>query len=276
MTTARELTDPLPSKPTVLTPDQLGGLKVGSPSKAAPINMLIYGEPKVGKTRLAGSSVLVPGMSPVLDIDFEGGTLSLADDYPQVDIWPDPSSERRPTWRDVTKLYAALYDKNPYKTIILDSLTEIQKFCMGQIMSDVVKKDSTRDPDIASMREWGKMGEQMRRLVRALRDLPCNVIFTALAKESRTDRDGTVKNGPALPGQMRGEMAGYVDIVVFMYKKEVREGTERLMKTLLLSQGTERHIAGDRSGKLPSIMEEPTMQDIYNYIHGQREKDNGK
>jgi hypothetical protein len=115
--------------PAVLTPDTLAGLKIARPSIKAPINMLIYGEPGIGKTRLAGSSIMVPEMCPVLLLDFEGGTLSLAGDYKAVEVWPDPEGEKRPTWKDVDTLYGTLYNKNPYKTIILDSLTEVQKFC---------------------------------------------------------------------------------------------------------------------------------------------------
>ena len=247
-----------------LTKDNIAGLRISKPADEGIINMLIYGEPGVGKTRLAGSASAVEEMSPVLVWDFEGGTLSLAQDYPDVEV------ARVTSWTAVDKLYGALYNNNPYKTIILDSLSEIQKFSMAQIMKDVVAKDSSRDPDIASVREWGKNGEQMRRLVRALRDLPCNTIFTALSREEKDEHSGMTKIRPALPGQMKGEVAGYVDIVAYMYKKEVRTGGEREMKTLLLTQGTERQVAKDRSGQLPPLMEAPTMKDIYEHIKGVR------
>jgi len=247
-----------------LTKDNIAGLRISKPADEGIINMLIYGEPGVGKTRLAGSASAVEEMSPVLVWDFEGGTLSLAQDYPDVEV------ARVTSWTAVDKLYGALYNNNPYKTIILDSLSEIQKFSMAPVTKDVVAKDSSRDPDIASVREWGKNGEQMRRLVRALRDLPCNTIFTALSREEKDEHSGMTKIRPALPGQMKGEVAGYVDIVAYMYKKEVRTGGEREMKTLLLTQGTERQVAKDRSGQLPPLMEAPTMKDIYEHIKGVR------
>jgi AAA domain len=250
--------------PSVLTQDTVAGLKVTKPASEGYINMLLYGEPGIGKTRLAGSSVVIPEMSPVLLIDFEGGTLSLSGDYGDVDV------VRALSWGAVDKLYGSLYDKNPYNTIILDSLTEVQKFCMSEIMKAVVKKDSERDPDIASLREWGKQGEQLRRLVRALRDLPCNTIFTALHHEQTNDAGKVIKTRPGLPGQLKGEVAGYVDIVAYMYKKEVRVGPDRTIKTLMLTQGTDSVVAKDRSGKLPAIMEAPTMRDIYEAINGKR------
>jgi hypothetical protein len=140
---------------------------------------------------------------------------------------------------------------------------------MQQIMVDVIKKDSERDPDIASLREWGKNGEQIRRFVRALRDLPCNVIFTALVSEDRDERTNTFKLRPLLPGKLKGEVPGYVDIVIYMYKKEVGPLREREIKTLALTQGTERQVAKDRSGQLPELIESPTMAMLYKTIKGE-------
>lgn len=269
MPDAKDLMAPLQvqEQPKVekLTQDTIGGLKIMSPSDFDWINMLVYGDPGVGKTRLAGSAITVPDMCPVLLMDFEGGTLSLAGDYRDVDV------VRLKTWERVDRLYGSLYDKNPYRTIIIDSLSEVQKFSMSEIMKAVVLKDGERDPDIASLREWGKNGEQVRRLVRAFRDLPCNTIFTALMSEDRDERTNTIKLRPSLPGKLKGEVAGYVDIVLYMYKKEVGPAKEREIKTLVLSAGTERQVAKDRSGKLPAIMEAPTMQDIYTVIKEQNE-----
>ena len=249
-------------QPEQLKPDTIAGMRIAKPTTDVFINLLVYGDPGVGKTRLAGSSCLQPEMSPVLLLDFEGGTLSLAGDYTDVDV------VRLTSWVAMDRLYGSLYDKNPYRTVCIDSLSEVQKFSMQEIMKDVVKKDAERDPDIASLREWGKNGEQVRRFVRALRDLPCNTIFTALVSEDRDERTGTFKLRPMLPGKMKGEVAGYVDIVVYLYKKEVGPAREREIKLLALTQGTERQVAKDRSGKLPELMEAPTMSDIYNHIKG--------
>jgi hypothetical protein len=251
-------------QPEVLTPDTIAGFRVTAPAAEGYINMLVYGESGAGKTRLAGSACAVPEMSPVLLIDFEGGTLSLASDYSDVQVI------RVTSWGAVDRLYGALYDKNPYKTIVMDSLSEIQKFSMAQIMKAVIAKDSERDPEVPSIREWGKNSEQIRRLVRALRDLPCNTIFTALANEDHDDRTNTDRFRPLLPGKLKSEVSGYVDIVGYLYRKEFGPAANREVKTLMLTQGTERHAAKDRTGCLPSIMEEPTMRDIFMAMNGRK------
>jgi AAA domain len=247
-----------------LTARTIGGMRVAAPGEFDYLNLLVYGEAGVGKTRLAGSSVFIPEMCPVLVLDAEGGVLSLARDMRDVEVM------RITSWERVPKIYDTLYDSNPYKTIVVDSLSELQKQSMRRIMQQVVQKDSDRDPEVAAVREWGKNSEQIRRLVAAFRDLPCNTIFTALTDESKDERTGTTRIRPGLPGKLKGEVAGYVDIVLYMYQKEViTSSKERETKTLVLTQGTERQVAKDRSGTLPLTLESPTMQTIYNYVKGQ-------
>lgn len=253
-------------KDLVLTPKTIGGLNIRPVTDVSPyLNILIYGDPGIGKTRLAGSASLVPEMSPVLVIDVEGGTLSLADDYPTVDV------VRVTSWDDMNNVYSALYDNpNLYKTVILDSITEMQKFSMDEIMRDAVKKNPERDPEVPGMREWGINGEQIRLLVRAFRDLKMNVILTALVMEDKDERTGITRTKPSLTGKLKNEVAGFMDIVSYMYKKKVKvEGsTDRYLGTFLLSEGTDQQVAKDRSGKLPPVMEDPSMLAIYNKING--------
>ena len=242
----------------VLTAGSLGGLEVTPVSDTmANINMLIYGDPGVGKTVLAGSASMVEAMSPVLFIDIEGGTYSIRDRFPSV------QTVRVQTWKDMQRVYNELYaGTHGFKTIVLDSLTEIQKFSMYNIMQQVIKENADRDPDIPAMRDWGKNIEQIRKLVRGFRDLPIHTIFTALAKYDKDAKTGVTKTSPYLSGKLSAEVGGFLDIVVFMYRKVVDGQVQRL----LLTQGTEQQTAKDRSDRLPQVVQNPTMQIMYDYI----------
>lgn len=245
-----------------LTERSVGGLRIESVQESVDyINLLIYGPSGVGKTVLAGSSSAVDAMSPVLFVDIEGGTLSLADRYPNVE------RVRVQTWDQMQNVYDELYKGGTeFRTVVLDSLTEINKFSMAQIMDHLIRfgrpGGGDVDPDVPSQREWGKNIEQTRKLVRAFRDLPMNTIFTALSAENRDPRSGMTKSYPSLPGKLAGEVAGFVDIVAFYYIK--RDGDTQ--KRLLLTQQTDKEVAKDRSGKLPVVVEQPTMETIYGYI----------
>ena len=225
------------------------------------MNILIYGDPGVGKTVLAGSASKAPGMGPVLLIDIEGGTLSLKKDYPQVDI------VRLGSWKDIDKVYRDLKKGNhTYRTIVLDSITEMQKFSMLELMAEVVREDSDRDPEVPSIREWGKNIEQTRRIVRKFRDLPTNVIFTAHAMYDKDDKRNRTRILPSLSGKLANEIAGFVDIVGYLYVK-VRNKEET---RVLLTGGTEDTVAKDRTDLLPKHVTEPTMEQLMAYFTGEK------
>ncbi len=244
----------------VLTVDSIGGLEIVSVTDTDPfINLLVYGDPGVGKTVLAGSAAEVSEMAPVLFIDIEGGTFSLRDRNPDVSV------VRVKSWHEMQLVYNELYGmKHGYKTIVLDSLTEMQKFSMAQIMLAVVKKDSDRDPDIPAMRDWGKNIEQIRRMVRGFRDLPIHTVFTALAKIDVDKQTNVGKTAPYLSGKLSSEVAGFLDIVLYMYRKVKGDEVTRY----LLAQGTNRQVAKDRSDRLEQVTENPTMQMLYDTIYG--------
>ena len=236
----------------------IAGLPVEKVSKKTPfVNMLIYGESGVGKTRLSGSSDAVPLMRRVLLIDIEGGTLTLRDTYPDVE------TVRIKTWNEMRAVYDELYVNPTYNTIIIDSLTELQKISMDQIMRRLVEEHEERDADVPGIREWNINLEQTRKFVRAFRDLPVNTIFTALAKSDKNMRTGSVRRKPSLSGKVADEVAGFLDIVVYLYAKEVEGENKRVLQC----GQTEETVAKDRTNNLPLTILEPTMDKIWAILH---------
>lgn len=224
---------------------------------------MLYGEPGIGKTVLAGSADAVAEMRPVLFIDMEGGTESLRHTYPDVEV------VRVKNWREMQALYNALADSDHgYQTIVIDSLSEAQKFNMLHIMADVAANNAKMIEEVPSMREWGINLEQMRKFVRGFRDLEVNTIFTCLAAKDKDVRTGKFTYGPALSGKLAGEIAGFLDEVFFMFMREgVNEETgEEEQLRLLLTGKTETTIAKDRSGKLDQLIMNPTMEKLYSLM----------
>lgn len=251
---------------------KLGGfdvLGVGELTQWA--KLLIYGVPGAGKTYLAGQAAEVEAMSPVLFIDIEGGTKTIRNLYPQVDVVRvkdvfDPKSGKlvASSWRKLQDVYEDIRKGagKKYKTLVIDSLTEAQKVSMYSVLATPSPNGRERDPDIPEMRDWGKSGEQVRRFVRSFRDLDCHVIFTALANDVKDPMSGSVNVKPSLPGKLADEIPAYLDEVLYLYCKPNKEGVERK----ILTEPNGKYIAKDRSGKLPTVVHDPTMSKLADFI----------
>lgn len=247
-----------------LKPGQtIAGLFVTKPeSRRDKLNILIYGESGAGKTVLAGSADAVPEMRPVLLLDAEGGTLSLDHTYPDVEV------VRITSWTDLQEIYDVLWSgRHKYQTVILDSITEMQKFGMDHVLKSPQMARLNLMPDsIPGLKEWGINTEQVRRLIRGFRDLEMNTIFTALVKEDKNPRTGQITMRPKLSGQLSSEVPAHLDIVAYMYVKNMQNGDAVEQKRLLLTQATDMQVAKDRTGRLPIVVEEPQMANIYGVL----------
>jgi hypothetical protein len=205
------------------------------------VNMLIYGLTGVGKTRFLGTAQKCPFTSPVLFIDIEGGTLSVAGSGIKI-VRPQNFSE-------IQDIYDFLrFENTTYKSVAIDSLTEMQrKLSMGDILG--VLEDDASYTNLAGhvpadRYDWLSSGEQMRRNIRAFRDLAympdrerrIHVLFTAL---ERVDEKRNIVC-PALPGALGLEVGASVDVLGRMSIKqmETAEGRTKKIRNLTFREFT--------------------------------------
>lgn len=202
----------------------------------------------------------------MLLLDVEGGTVTLRN-RKGLDVVGIRSMA------DVARVYKDLYDSIDektntlyYKTIGIDSLTELQKLDMLEIMRalnqrrpDLKEKGADETP---SMREWGITQDHMRKVVRGFRDLPCNTVITALSATDKNDSNQTVYF-PQLPGKLKGEITGFLDIVG-LYTAGIEDGAT--VRKLQVAK-TQRVSAKDRTGALGDIIQAPSMPLLWELIH---------
>jgi hypothetical protein len=193
---------------------------------------LIFAPAGAGKTVLLGTAQADKRTNPMLLLDFEGGTESLAG----LDIDTIPIHG----WEDYNDAYEALangdtlefdgveYDFSKYKSLGVDSVSETHKFALLEILRK--EGPSRRNPDLVEQGDYGTATTQMRRLLREFRDLPMHVFFVAHAKETEIPREGRVRV-PDLAGQMAEEIAGLTSMSGYLAQFD-DEGTIR--RTLLL------------------------------------------
>ena len=116
----------------------IGSLPIVKPSVVTKhLKILVYGSPGVGKTVFAATTNDDKRTSPALLIDLEGGTLSIAD--------KDIDVVRVTKFKQFNEIYEYLRNGSHYKTVIIDSLTEVQKLNMYEILQQAVAANPARD-----------------------------------------------------------------------------------------------------------------------------------
>jgi len=187
------------------------------------INLLIYGEQGIGKTYLTGTILECAEMLPALIVSHEGGLLTIShlppDKFQAVDV---------KNVAQLVELHNRLMagDQDPifgkFKTIIVDSATELQAMVLDHVVQEAVSKNSKRDDiDDIWVDDYGTMTSKMKRMFRAWRDMPRNLIMTALVstdKDRATQRVTEVR--PGLTAGLCRSVMGYVDFVWYLYQHE--------------------------------------------------------
>jgi len=245
------------------------------------LNILIYGLTDAGKTTLLGSAHkdsdgrICKATSPSLLLDVDGGTQSLVGN--DIDIF------RPQSFSEIQEAYDFLrYENKTYKSVGIDSLTEIQrKLSMGEIIGTLSGDsgyDNLAEHVPPTRYDWLQSGEQMRRFIRAFRELAylpdrkrrIHVIFGALEKY---DENRNIVC-PSLPGILGLEVGASVDLMGRLSVEEVDIGKgdeEKLVDYRLLSMkeyvdDNEIKYLGrarvPRNSKFPKEIWQPTMDKI--------------
>lgn len=237
------------------------------------VKVLYYGDPGSGKTTAMASSA---NLGKVVYIDAESGLKRgpLARlGVPVENIVPGHEvtyEALEAAYWDVHGMLAE--DPDAVAAVVLDSVTEVQKLLLEQIVSKAVNKAAgrgmDRDPFQIDRADWGVNTEQMRRLARRFRDLPCHVAFGALPKRE-VDDDGSVVYSPALTPAFQTDLMGYVDVVIHTEIREIG-GKPFYIGT---TKPAGKYLGKDRFGILPATLVNPTLDRVVAYVNGEITQD---
>ena len=229
------------------TPKVPPAFKIETPkTRKRYIKLLVYGNYGTGKTTLAGTAAEVDQMRDVMLIDAESGDLSL-DQYDNLDRvrvsdyktiarvadWLEVHCKHREAGDiDALRALEARYkgideddidEPRQYNTAIIDSLTEVETYCMYQLLgiSDATKLDE--EVASAEWAEYKRNHAMIQRLVRRFRDLPMNIIFVC-AEQFVQDEMKKFKYSPMLTGKLAKQVQGFMDMVGYLTIGAAQEG----------------------------------------------------
>lgn len=207
------------------------------------IKVILYGLSGSGKTRQ------IKTLDKPLILSAEAGLLSIAGfdaDFIKIE-----------TLDDLRQSYEFLKTDTKYKTVVLDSVSEIAEVVL------TAEKKLAKDPRQA----YGALADSMSNLIRAFRDLPGkDVVFIAKAEKEK-DQDGKLLYSPSMPGQKLGQALPYFfdEVLALRVEKNEEGKTIRAFQT----EASDTWSCKDRSGKLDP-WEPADLGAIFKKIRGEK------
>lgn len=213
------------------------------------VSILTFGVSGAGKTTLCAT---LP--NPII-LSAESGLLSIsAVDLPYVQI------ESIDQLREVYTWLAKSEEARQFESIALDSITEI-----AEVVLAFEKKRMVNGKLVDPRQAYGALSDQMVEIIRAFRDLPKNVYFSAKL-EKQQDEMGKVFYGPAMPGNKTAQALPYFFDEVLALR--VEKDPDGIPQRYLMCHPDGLWTAKDRSGKLDA-WESPDLGAIIRKIKGE-------
>lgn len=224
--------------------------------------MWLYGPWGVGKTTLAASAQDSPWGADVLILDAEGGVRSIAH---RTDIMVI----RIQGWSDLLNVYLELAESNEYsyKTVVLDNMSEFNQVSIFHAYER--DESSKKDPDTPALNMYQRSTNQMRKMIRAYRDLSykrgLNVIFTSWESTEKDDTTGAISTNVALTPALEKQAGGMIDILAYM---SVQANGVRSLQLEHINRIKTKFRRDPRAFDIPGRIEDPSLVPMLAVLKG--------
>ena len=250
------------------------------------LRVLFYGDPGSTKTRTSSTAVFDDRTYPTLMLGAANNPLAIRDYKKLPDIIKletvkdlnDPYDWLQRGQPKDDPLVKAMDLHPPYKCVIIDGITEIQRFSFNA-QTGAVKLGPGDFPEKATYNHFGMVLGQMIQMARYYLDLPMHVILTSLEKQDKDEVTGLIKYAPLLWGQSDKEVGGYAYVVGrLMHLSMMADRSQKLMEladatttSVALFKPSAKYVAKDQYGVLGDFMVNPSIPKILELVFGGHE-----
>lgn len=217
-------------------------------------SILLYGMPKIGKSTMAAS---FPG---AVFLPFEPGLNHL--EHFQI-----PTEGIIESWEEFLQAAALLAGgEHDFKTVVIDTVDIAYALCAEHVCS---KRGVEYTGDMAHGKGWALVAAEFMRVIRKLAGLPYGLVLISHAKVRTVEVNGIEREHvtTTLTESARKVLAGLVDMILYVDVDEVNdEGGGTRYRRVLRTKPSKRFDAGDRTGRLPAVIEMEKSDPFSNFI----------
>ena len=215
MPTVRKLNPPTSTAKPVTGGSILGRIKPVKQVDSGGIKVSLYGRAKTGKTRLISTFP-----KPILILGGEDGTRSIRtveDVYftrivsrrtPKESLL-DENGEMNAIYLDELSALLKELPRSEYKTVGLDTASALSDVILADLMG-VVEIPAQNSWGMASREQYGQQSLQLKTILRALLNLPQNVVITA-HERNFNEEGGTDLIAPTVGSALSPSVSGWLN-----------------------------------------------------------------
>jgi hypothetical protein len=227
-------------------------MRTGNKEYGRYIKVLLCGDPGAGKTLLSST------FPDPFFVSAEGGMMSIAGrGLPYADVHSSEEllqlknifDQPKPVREQMLGTAMGSDQPIPVQTVVIDTIDQISRILIDE-------RKTANKKDTLAIADWGWLGDQVRAIITGFRNLPMHVVFTCHLKQADDSETGRVFFKPALSGQVSDEIAGMVDLALWLKQTpmtviEDNQSVRKIVRLLQTFQDPSHQWVKDRSGKLP-------------------------
>lgn len=203
-------------------------------------SILLYGESKFGKSTICSK------FPDAYFIATEPGLKSLS-------VFKDDVT----TWKGcLDKINELIKEKHSFKTVILDTVDNLYKFCSEHICKELSIK---HESDLSFGKGFAMVNSEFERVLTRLSMLPMGLILISHSQIKEIDtRTGKIKKFvPTLPESARKIVMRLVDLILYCDMEIVKDDNGKFLhhKRVIRTKPHISYDAGDRTSRLPDTID---------------------